>query len=102
MTMPFYSCLAYTSGAAFARKAFGYADSKSSGHFRAVTTAGFIVVAAFLIDLFVSVQGGGWHGIYLLLVLTPTVVGALLIYVGLTMRAFSKHVNADARSFLGD
>jgi hypothetical protein len=50
---------------------------------RAVTIAGFIVVAAFLIDLFVSVQGGGWRGIYLLLALTPTVVGALLLYVGL-------------------
>jgi hypothetical protein len=86
ITMPFYSCLAYSLGAAFARKAFGYADFKSSGHFRAVTVAGFIVVAAFLIDLFVSVQWGGWHGIYLLLALTPTVVGALLLYVGLTMR----------------
>jgi hypothetical protein len=86
ITMPFYSCLAYSSGAAFARKAFGYADFKSSRHFRAVTVAGFIVVAAFLIDLFVSVQGGGWHGIYLLVALTPTAVGALLLYVGLTMR----------------
>jgi hypothetical protein len=86
ITMPFYSCLAYSLGAAFARKAFGYADSKSSGHFRAVTVAGFIVVAAFLIDLFVSVQERGWHGTYLLLAVTPTVVGALLLYVGLTMR----------------
>jgi xanthine/uracil permease len=84
--MPFYSCLAYSLGAAFARKAFGYADSKSSGHFRAVTVAGFIVVAAFLIDLIISVRDGGWHGTYLLLALTPTVVGALLLYVGLTMR----------------
>jgi hypothetical protein len=86
ITMPFYSCLAYSLGAAFARRAFGYADSKSSGHFRAVTVAGFIVVAAFLIDLFVSVQERGWHGTYLLLALTPTVVGGLLLYVGLTMR----------------
>jgi hypothetical protein len=86
ITMPFYSCLAYSLGAAFARKAFGYADSKSGGHFRVVTVAGFIVVAAFLIDLFISVKESGRHDTYLVLAQTPTVVGALLLYVGLTMR----------------
>ena len=84
--MPFYSCLAYSLTGALARKMFGYADSQSNGHFRAVTLAGFIVVVAFLIDLIISVQDGGWHGIYLLFALTPTGLGALLLYVGLTMR----------------
>jgi hypothetical protein len=84
--MPFYSCLAYSLAAAVARKVFGYADSKSSRHFRLVTVAGFVVVAAFLIDLFVSVKAEGWHSAYILLVLTPTVVAALLLYAGLTIR----------------
>ena len=86
ITMPFYSCLAYSLGAAFARRVFGYAGSKSSGHFLAVTVAGFAIVAAFLIDLFVSVHEDGWHRTYFLLALTPTVVAALLLYVGFTMR----------------
>ena len=91
ITMPFYSCLAYSLAAAVARKAFGYADSKSSRHFRVVTVAGFVVVAASLIDLFVSVKADGWHSTYFLLVLTPTVVAALLLYVGLTMRRELSH-----------
>src|SRR5215467_8736989 len=49
ITMPLYSCFAYSLGAALARRAFGYTDSKSSRHFMAVTVAGFVVVAAFLI-----------------------------------------------------
>jgi hypothetical protein len=86
ITMPFYTCLAYSMGAAIARRAFGYADAKSRGHFLAVTVAGYIVVAAFVIDLFVSAQQAGWHGLYFLMAVTPTIVAAVLLYVGLKMR----------------
>jgi hypothetical protein len=94
ITLPFYSCLAYSLGAALSRKAFGYADFKSGGHFRAVTAAGLIVAVSFIIDLLVSVHVDGWHSTYFLLALTPTAVAALLLYVGLTTpRAHISTVN---------
>lgn len=85
ITMPFYSSLAYSMGAVLARKTFGFAYSQNKKHFRAVTLAGLIVLAAFVIDLAISIQHSGWHNIYLLLALTPTGLGALLLYVGFTI-----------------
>jgi hypothetical protein len=35
--------------------------------FQAVTFAGLIVLAAFVIDLAISIRQSGWHSIYLLL-----------------------------------
>ena len=82
ITMPFYSCVAYSLGAALARKTLGFAYSQSQRHFRAVTVAGLIVLAAFVIDLAISIQQSGWHIGYLLFAVTPTGLGALLLYVG--------------------
>ena len=92
ITMPFYACLVYSLGAALARKTFGYADFKSGRHFRAVTAAGFIVAASFVIDLLVSAHVDGWHSTYFLLALTPTAVAVLLLYVGLKMPR--EHISA--------
>ena len=69
-------------GAVLARKTLGYADFQDKKHFRAVTIAGLIILAAFVIDLAISIQQSGWHNIYLLLALTPTGLGALLLYAG--------------------
>jgi hypothetical protein len=82
ITMPFYSSLAYSMGAVLARKTLGYVDFHDKKHFRAVTIAGLIILAAFVIDLAISIQQSGWHNIYLLLALTPTGLGALLLYAG--------------------
>jgi hypothetical protein len=86
ITMPFYSSLAYSMGAVLARKTLGYAYPQNKNHFRAVTLAGLIVLAAFVIDLAISIRQSGWHSIYLLLALTPTGLAALLLYVGSTIR----------------
>ena len=48
--------------------------------------AGLIVLFALAIDLVISVQQRGWHGMYLFIALTPTGIGALLLYVGSTIR----------------
>jgi hypothetical protein len=82
ITMPFYSSLAYSMGAALARKTLGYASSQNKKHFRAVMFAGVIVLAAFIIDLAISTQRNGWHNMYLLFAVTPTGLGAFLLYVG--------------------
>jgi len=84
--MPFYSSLAYSMGAALARKTLGYASSQNKKHFRAVMFAGLIVLAAFIIDLAISTQQNGWHNMYLLFAVTPTGLGAFLLYVGSTIR----------------
>lgn len=86
ITMPFYSSLAYSLGAALTRKTLGYAYSESKRHFRAVTVAGIIVLAASVIDLAISAQRSGWHNLYLLLIVTPTGLGALLLYAGSALR----------------
>ena len=86
ITMPFYSSLAYSMGAALARKTLGYASSQDKKHFRAVIVAGFVVLAAFIIDLAISTQSNGWHNMYLLLAVTPTGLGVFLLYAGSTIR----------------
>src|SRR6266436_5137232 len=86
ITMPFYSSLAYSMGAALARKTLGYASSQNKKHFRAVMLAGLIVLAAFIIDLAISIHGSGWHNMYFLVLVTPTGLGAFLLYVGSTIR----------------
>lgn len=84
--MPFYSSLAYSVGAALARKTLGYASSQNKKHFRAVIFAGLIVLGASIIDLAISTHSNGWHNIYLLLAVTPTGLGAFLLYAGSTIR----------------
>jgi hypothetical protein len=86
ITMPFYSSLAYSLGAALARKTLGYAYSQSNRHLQAVTAVGLVVVAASVIDLGISTQQSGWHNLYLLLLATPTGLGALLLYFGFSLR----------------
>jgi hypothetical protein len=86
ITMPFYSSLAYSLGAVLARKTLGYACPQSQKHFRAVTSAGLVVFAALVIDLAISIQQSGWHTGYLLIAATPAGLGALLLYVGSTIR----------------
>ena len=86
ITMPFYTSLAYSLAAMLGRRTLGYACSRSRRHFQAVTLAGLIVLAAFVIDLAISIRGRGWHTVYLLLAVTPTGLGALLLYVGSTLR----------------
>ena len=73
-------------GAALARKTLGYAYSQNKNDFQAVTLAGLIVLAAFAIDLAISIRQNGWHSIYLLLALAPAGLGVLLLYVGSTIR----------------
>jgi len=85
ITMPFYSSLAYSLGASLARRTLGFASSQSKAHFRAVTVAGLIVLGAFVIDLAISTKASGWHISYLLLAVTPTAIGALLLYAGSTL-----------------
>jgi hypothetical protein len=85
ITMPFYSSLAYSLGATLARSTLGFASSRSRAHFRAVTVAGLIVLGGFFIDLAVSTKMGGWHPVYLLFAVSPTGLGALLIYAGSTL-----------------
>lgn len=86
ITMPFYSSLAYSMGAALARKTLAYAYSQNKNDFQAVTLAGLIVLAALVIDLAISIRQSGWHSIYLWIVLTPAGLGVLLLYVGSTIR----------------
>lgn len=86
ITMPFYSSAAYSFGAALARKTLGYACLESKKHFQAVMFAGLVVLAASIIDLTISIRRNGWHNMYLLLLLTPTGLGAYLLYVGSTIR----------------
>jgi hypothetical protein len=86
ITMPFYSSLAYSLGATLARKTLGYAYSESKRHFRAVSAAGIIVLAASVIDLAISTQRSGWHNLYLLLAVTPTGLGVFLLYAGSSFR----------------
>jgi hypothetical protein len=85
ITMPFYSSLAYSAGAVLARKTLGYAYSQNREHLRAVTLAGLVVLAAFAVDLAVSIQKSGWHTGYLWFALTPVGLGALLLYIGSAM-----------------
>ena len=85
ITMPFYSSLAYSLGAALARNTLGFASSQSKLHFRAVTVAGLIVLGAIVIDLAVSAKASGWQVGYLLVAMTPTAIGALLLYAGSTL-----------------
>lgn len=86
ITMPFYSSLAYSMGAALARKTLGYASSENKKHFWAVMLAGLIVLAALIVDLVIAIQRSGWHNTYLLFLATPTGLGAFLLYVGSTIR----------------
>ncbi len=86
ITMPFYSSLAYFIGAVLARKTLGYASSQNRKHFLAVMLAGLIVLAALIIDLAISIQRSGWQNTYLLFLVTPTGLGAFLLYVGSTIR----------------
>src|SRR6266478_7879089 len=86
VTMPFYSSLAYSIGAALARKTLGYASSQNKKHYRAVMLAGLIVLAALIIDLVISIQRSGWHKMYFLVLVTPTGLVAFLLYVGSTIR----------------
>lgn len=85
ITMPFYSSLAYSLGAALARNTFGFASCQSKVHFRAVTVAGLIVLGAIVVDLAVSTKASGWQTGYLLFAVTPTAIGALLLYAGSTL-----------------
>jgi len=82
ITMPFYSSLAYSLGAALARNALGFASRQSRVHFGAVTVAGLIVLGAIVIDLAVSTKAAGWQTGYLLIAVTPTAIGAILLYAG--------------------
>lgn len=86
ITMPFYASAAYSIGAALARKTLGYASLKSKKHFQAIMFVGFVVLAASMIDLAISIQRNGWHNMYLLLLLTPTGLGAFLLYIGSAIR----------------
>lgn len=86
ITMPFYSSLAYSMGAALARKTLGYASSQSEKHFRAVMFAGLFVLGASIIDLTISTHISGWHNMYLLLAVIPTGLSAFLLYAGSTIR----------------
>jgi len=85
ITMPFYSSLAYSLGAAVTRRTLGFASSQSSAHFRTVTIAGLIVLGGIFIDLAVSTKTSGWRTSYLLFALSPTGLGALLLYAGSTL-----------------
>ncbi len=85
ITMPFYSSLAYSLGAALARKTLGFASSQSRAHFRALWVVGLIVLGAVVIDLAISTKGSGWQTGYLLVAVTPTGLGALLLYAGSTL-----------------
>ena len=80
ITMPFYSSLAYSIGAVLARKTFGYAYSDNKKHFRTVTIAGLVVLAAIVVDFTISIQQSGWHRNYLLITATPLGLGAFLLY----------------------
>jgi hypothetical protein len=82
ITMPFYSSLAYSIGVALARKTLGFASSQSKAHFRALWIVGLIVLSAVVIDLAISTKASGWQSGYLLVAVTPTVLGALLLYAG--------------------
>ena len=84
ITMPFYSSLAYSLGAALARRTLGFASSRSTAHFRTVTVAGFIILGGIFVDLAVSTKTSGWHTAYLLFALLPTGLGAVLLYAGST------------------
>jgi len=83
--MPFYSSLAYSLGAALARKTLGFASSQSRAHFRALWVVGLIVLGAVVIDLAISTKGSGWQTGYLLVAATPAGLGALLLYAGSTL-----------------
>ena len=85
ITMPFYSSLAYSLGAALARKTLGFASSQSRAHFRALWVVGLIVLGAVVIDLAISTKGSGWQTGYLLVAATPAGLGALLLYAGSTL-----------------
>lgn len=85
ITMPFYSSLAYSLGAALARKTLGFASSQSKAHFRALWVVGLVVLGAVVIDLAISTKASGWQTGYLLVALTPTGLGALLLYAGSTL-----------------
>jgi hypothetical protein len=86
VTMPFYSSLAYSLGAVLGRGTLGYAFPENKNHFRAVTLAGIVVLAALAIDLIISIQQSGWHRNYALLALAPTGLGAFLLYAGCAIR----------------
>ena len=85
ITMPFYSSLAYSLGVALARKTLGFASSQSKVHFRALWVVGLIVLGAVVIDLAISTKASGWQTGYLLVAVTPTGLGALLLYAGSTL-----------------
>jgi hypothetical protein len=85
ITMPFYSSLAYSLGAALARKTLGFAFSQSKAHFRALSVVGLIVLGAVVIDLAISAKASGWQTGYLLIAATPAGLGALLLYAGSTL-----------------
>jgi hypothetical protein len=85
ITLPFYSSLAYSFGAVLARKTLGFASSQSGAHFHALWVVGVIVLGAVVIDLAISTIGSGWQTGYLLVALTPTGLGALLLYAGSTL-----------------
>jgi len=85
ITMPFYSSLAYSLGAALARKTLGFASSYSKMHLRALRVTGLIVLGAVVIDLIISTNTSGWQTGYLLVALIPTALGALLFYAASTL-----------------
>lgn len=76
----------YSVGAVLARRVLGFARYQDKKHFSAIMFAGVIILAAFIVDLAISVHQGGWHGSYLLSALSPMGLGAFLLYVGSTIR----------------
>jgi hypothetical protein len=85
VTLPFYSSLAYSTGAFLARKTTQPSTAASRTLTLAVMSAGLIIILSLAIDLMFSNRQSGWHSTYWFIMATPLGLGAYLLYVSSTI-----------------
>jgi Na+/melibiose symporter-like transporter len=86
ITLPFYSSLAYSTGAFLARMQARYGQRPSRKFSWVVLSAGSLIILAVLIDLIVSLQQTGWNRAYWLVLAMPVALGVYVLYVASTIR----------------
>lgn len=86
ITLPFYTSLAYSTGAFLARMQARHGKPASRNFSWVVLSAGSLIILAVLIDLIVSLQQTGWNRTYWLILATPVGLGVYVLYVASTIR----------------
>lgn len=91
VTLPFYSCLAYSTGALLAQRTMLPRPATSRKLTLAIMTAGLIILISLASDLIVSIQQTGWQRNYWFIIATPLGLSAYLLYVSSIIRQRERH-----------